>query len=278
MADRKIAVITGASAGIGKETAIELARRGFLVVILVRNSEKSRAAFEEIKSRSGTDKVDMHFADLADLKSIVTACDGIRQKYPRVDVLINNAGVFKRKQERSVDGFEMSIAVNYIATFAVTMLLLPVLEKGSRVINLSSEIYKRGEVILENRLSPPKFNGDKAYANSKLLVVLFTVELSRRLAGKGITVNAVHPGVVGTDVFREYPRWFAKMLNLFITKPEKGAIPSIYLATREEVSSITGEYFSKTEREPIAPDFLSKANGLWDRTVELLGDVIPSSI
>ena len=167
----------------------------------------------------------------------------------------------------------MTLAVNYFATYALTLLMLPLLKKSkqARIINLTSELYKRGKVNLESGFDMDKFDGNKAYANSKLLVVYFTTELSKRLASENITVNCVHPGVVGTDVFREYPKWFAKILNLMISKPADGAKPSIYLASSEEVENTSGKYFYKTrqkEVDKIASDS-ELSETIWVKTEEL---------
>lgn len=272
--DKRICLITGCNSGIGKVTAIELAKKGFEIIMLVRDSEKSRMAYEEIKSASGG-KIILKYVDLASLDSIKKISEEIKSEYERIDVLINNAGLFKRKFEKSVDSFEMTIAVNYFATFALSILMIPLLKKSkqSRIINLTSELYKRGMVNLDNDFALEKFDGNKAYANSKLLVVYFTKELSKRLASENITVNCVHPGVVGTDVFREYPKWFAKILNLMISKPTDGAKPSIYLASSEDLGSTTGKYFNKSK--PKETDSVVNDSGLsqkiWAKTEELTG-------
>jgi len=270
--DNKICLITGCNSGIGKITAIELAKKGFEIIMLVRDSEKSRIAFEEIKSVSGG-KIILKYVDLASLDSIKKISEEIKSAYERIDVLINNAGLFKRKFEKSVDSFEMTLAVNYFATFALSILMTPLLKKSkqARIINLTSELYKRGMVNLNNNFAIEKFDGNKAYANSKLLVVYFTKELSKRLASENITVNCVHPGVVGTEVFREYPKWFAKILNLMISKPTDGAKPSIYLASSEDLGSTTGKYFYKNKIK--VTDTVANDSGLsqkiWVKTEKL---------
>ncbi|MEE4287671.1 MAG: SDR family oxidoreductase [Mariniphaga sp.] len=272
--ENKICLITGCNSGIGKVTAIELAKKGFEIIMLVRDSEKSRMAYEEIKSASGG-KVTLKYVDLASLDSIKKISEEITSQYERIDVLINNAGIFKRKFGKSADSFEMTLAVNYFATFALSILMIPLLEKSkqARIINLTSELYKRGKVNLDNDFAIEKFNGNKAYPNSKLLVVYFTRELSKRLASKNITVNCVHPGVVGTDVFREYPKWFAKFLNLVISKPAEGAKPTIFLASSEDLINTTGKYFCKSKPKEIDKiandsDLMEK---IWVKTEELTG-------
>jgi NAD(P)-dependent dehydrogenase (short-subunit alcohol dehydrogenase family) len=270
----KICVITGCNTGIGKATAIALAAQGFEIVMLVRESEKSRLAFEEIKAASKSAKAHLYFVELSSLSSISETAERLMADFTQIDVLINNAGVYKRREEKSADGFEMTFAVNYLATFSLTNALLPLLRKSSsaRVINLSSELYKRGKVNPDQLIKTGKFNGDQAYADAKLLVIYFTMELAARLKTDIITVNAVHPGVVGTDVFRDYPGWFAGLLKLFISKPETGAKPSVYLASSATVSGITGKYFKKTKMVDL-PDIENDKELLktvWDNTYELI--------
>lgn len=271
----KLCVITGCNSGIGKVTAIELAKKGYIIVMLVRDSQKSRKAFREIKQESGSDNIILKYVDMASLRSIKWVSDEINSEFKSIDILINNAGIYKRKYEKTEDGYEMTVAVNYIASFVLTNHLLPLLRmtKNTRIINVTSELYKKGNIYLESRFSPKKFKGDKAYADSKLLIVYFTKELAKHLEEVGITVNCVHPGVVGTDVFREYPGWFAKLLNRFISSPEEGAKPSIYLASSEEVSGTTGKYFYKTkikEIDNVANDS-ALSEKIWQKTEELTG-------
>ena len=272
--DNKICLITGCNSGIGKVTAIELAKKGYEIIMLVRDSEKSRMAYQEIKNDSGG-KITLNYADLASLDSIKRVSEEIKRQYERIDILINNAGLFKRKFENSEDLFEMTLAVNYYATFALSILMIPLLEKSkqARIINLTSELYKRGKVNFDNDFAIEKFDGNKAYANSKLLVIYFTRELSKRLDSKNITVNCVHPGVVGTDVFREYPKWFAQFMNVLISKPTEGAKPSIYLASSEELENVTGKYFYKTKQkdtDKLAND-LELSEKIWIKTEKLTG-------
>lgn len=266
-------VITGSNSGIGKATAIELAKLDFEIIMLVRDSDKSRMAYDEIRKASNG-RVVLKYIDLSSIESIKKVSNELKSQYKKIDILINNAGLIKRNFQKTEDDFEMTIAVNYIATFLLTLELLPLLKHGnnSRIINVTSELYKNGQVHLENNFSELKFNGNKAYANSKLLVVYFTKELSRRLLKENITVNCVHPGVVGTDAFREYPRLITKLLNVFISKPSEGAKPLVYLATSNEVAGVTGEYFYKTNIKKTAnianDDALSRK--IYDTTEELL--------
>ncbi len=264
----KICVITGCNTGIGKAAAFQLAKMNYNIIMLVRDSEKSRAAFEEIKAASEGGMVDMIFVDLSSQISVKKAAQNISNKYSVIDILINNAGLLKRKGELSVDGIEMTYAVNLIAPFLLTNLLLPLIEKSyaGRIINLTSELYKKGRIEVEDISSLEKFDGSKAYANSKLMVVMNTMYLSKKLLDKNVSVNCVHPGVVATDVMRDYPRWIAKLLNLFISKPENGAKPTVFLASSVEVSKTTGKYFSKLIETPITNKAINgdAVNQVWD--------------
>ena len=271
----KICVITGASAGIGKATAIGLAKKGYTMILLVRDSDKSRAAYEEIKAESGSDAIQMHYVELSSMASIREVAGEITKKYAQIDILINNAGVLKRNAELSTDGIEMTYAVNLMAPFLLTRLLLPMVEKSpaGRIINLTSELYKKGKIDFQQVASLEKFDGSKAYADSKLMVVTNTLALAKKLAATKVTVNCVHPGVVGTDVMRDYPRWIAKSLNLFISKPEEGAAPTIFLATSPEVAETTGQYYSKMTQTPVNEIAANRdtANQVWEFCEKITG-------
>jgi NAD(P)-dependent dehydrogenase (short-subunit alcohol dehydrogenase family) len=250
---KKTCLITGCSTGIGKATAIELAKMNYYIIMLVRDSEKSRKAFEEIKSASMSNAVKIFYVDLSSQDSIRKVVKEIEKEYSQIDVLINNAGVSKRKYEISPDGYEMTLAINYLGPFLLTNLLIKLIAKSpeGRIINLTSELYKKGKVKLDNLLEKGKFNGQKSYANSKLLLVYFTQILAQRAKQYGIMVNCVHPGMVATEFIREYPNWLGKIINLFLAKPKDGASPVIYLATSLEIDGITGKYFYKTEEKAI---------------------------
>jgi len=271
----KIALITGASAGIGKQTAMELGKKGYIVIQVVRDCEKSTIAFEEIKAASGRDDMVMVGCDLSSRESILKAVDTIREKVDHIDVLINNAGVMKRKMEETVDGHEMTFAVNYLAPFLLTTSLLDLVKKSDegRIINVSSAMYVRGAADAPIPPVYTKFNGGKAYSDSKRLLVQFSVELARRTRDDGIMVYSLHPGVVGTDVFREYPKAIGNLLNLFISKPEVGAEPSIYLATGENIEGASGSYFYKKQRKEhdAADSDEARLKQVWDDTMTLLG-------
>ena len=272
---KKVCVITGSSAGIGKATAIKMAELGYEVIMLVRDCDKSRLALAEIKQKSGSDNVRLHYVDLASQRSIRDVVERIKNDLDRINVLVNNAGVFRRRFQKSPDGFEMTLAVNYLAPFLLTTLLLPLLEAtpNSRVVNVTSELYKKGVADLDTQADGSRFNGNRAYANSKMLLVMFTRGLAKRLEESGTTANCVHPGVVATDVFREYPRWFNRLLNRFIPKPEDAAVHVVRLASSRALDGVTGKYFSKSEEKPISPNAESQKGlrHVWERSEVLTG-------
>lgn len=246
----KNCVITGSSAGIGKATAIEMAKLNYSVIMLVKDSEKSRRALEDIKLESNSDDIKIYYVNLSSQKSIRNVVKEIKREYSKIDVLINNAGVVKRKHEITDEGIEMTMAVNYFATFLLTNLLIGLIEKSpqGRIINLTSALYKNGRINL-NKSSDVKFNGSDAYAESKKLVVYFTQILSRKI--KKVTVNCLHPGVIATDSFREYPRIISKSINFFLPKPKSGAKPVVNLATSLELQGTTGRYYYKFDEKEI---------------------------
>ena len=271
----KTCLITGSNSGIGKATAIEMAQRGYNILMLCRDSEKSRNAQAEIEKVSNEIMVDLVYVDFSSLKSIENAASEITQKYSSIDVLINNAGVVKRKLTTSEDGLEMNLAVNFLAPFYLTNLLLPLLKQSdsARIINVTSELYKSGKIDMENDYSKTKYQGNNVYANAKLWVVLFTYQLAEMLEEEKITVNAVHPGVIQTDAFRDYPTWYNKMLGLFLSKPEAGAKPLVYLATSDEVKDLSGKYFSKSKLSETAKNTQDRKQwkAVWNRASELTG-------
>ncbi|MBN2716896.1 MAG: SDR family NAD(P)-dependent oxidoreductase [Deltaproteobacteria bacterium] len=275
MMREKICVVTGCSDGIGKETAVQMASQGYRVAMLVRDSDKSRTAQKEIIERSGNYSIDLYYVDLSSQKSVRDVAKLLSERLPAINVLINNAGVVKRKKDISEDGIEMTYAVNYLAPVLLTLLLLPVLEKSdsARIINLSSELYQRGKIDVENLVTQQKFNGDMAYANSKLLLNHFTVSLAQKLPPKHISVNSIHPGVLGTNAFREYPWWLTAFFNLFLAKPAEGARRVVNLATAPEFAGVSGAYFSKSEIQgELKSAFNSKQSSpIWDKTLDILG-------
>src|SRR5215207_6225037 len=198
----KIILITGATNGIGKAAALELAKQGNTVVIVGRNPAKTQATVEEIKQQSGNSAVEGLIADLSSLADVRRLADEFRQRHSRLDVLINNAGALFAERELTVDGYEMTFAVNHLAYFLLTNLLLDLLKASApaRIVNVASDAHKGMKINFDDLQLEKNYGGmmGPAYGQSKLANILFTYELARRLAGTGVTVNALHPGLVRT--------------------------------------------------------------------------------
>jgi NAD(P)-dependent dehydrogenase (short-subunit alcohol dehydrogenase family) len=246
----KVCLVTGANSGIGKQTALGLARMGATVVMVCRDKQRGEEARAEIKNGSGNDSLDLLLADLSSQAQIRKLAKEFKDRYQRLDVLINNAGIGLAERAKSADGIEMFFAVNHIAPFLLTHLLLERLKASvpSRIVNVSSFMHAWVKGLnLDELPSREKFLGVPAYAHSKLALLMFSYELARRLAGTGVTVNALNPGFVKTNVGHQVRgalrivRWL--IFNLLgAIPPEEGARTSIYLASSLEVEGVTGKY------------------------------------
>ena len=272
----KICMITGANSGIGKATAIGLAKMNATVVIICRNKERGEPALKEIIEKTGNNKVDLFLCNLSSLESIRNLTTEFKNKYQNLHVLINNAGVMLSKRVSSVDGFEVNFAVNHLAPFLLTNLLLDILKKSapSRIINVASAAHKYGTVDFEDLQGEHKkhrFMG--LYGDSKLALMLTSYEFSRRLEGTGVTLNTVHPGVVNTNLGVDRSKPKKGIVRRFFKKPEKGAETSIYLASSPEVEGITGKYFINKQEQKSSEDTYNEtfAKKLWDISIEMVG-------
>ena len=270
----KLCMITGANSGIGKATAIGLAGLGARVVMVCRNKEKGEAALDEVIAKSGNESVELMLAELSSKKAIRRLADDYRKKHKELHVLINNAGALNSKRVETMDGLEMTFAVNHLAYFLLTNLLLDVLKLSApaRVINVSSNVHHQGVINFDDLQAKFRYNGTAAYNQSKLANVLFTYELARRLIGTGVTANCLHPGVVRTNFGMEATGFTAFMIRLmhpFFLSQEKGAEPLIYLASTPE--TFNGKYFSrkKEERSSEASYDEQDAKRLWEVSAEL---------
>ena len=271
----KTIVVTGSNSGIGKEATLNLAKSGHRVLMLCRESEKSKQAQEEIIAQTGNENIFLIPVDLSDPHSIQAAVGKIKAQYPVINVLVNNAGLYKVKRAETKNGIEMTFAVNFLAPFMLSQMLLENLEfsGGGRIINVVSELYKSGTINFENLMLKTGYKAGDAYANSKLATILYTVELAKQTRDKGITVNALHPGVLATNAFRDYPKFVVKLMNLFLEKPQKGGERIAHLATSDEVKETSGKYFYIMEEREIdisghASDTPEK---LWRVAQELTG-------
>jgi NAD(P)-dependent dehydrogenase (short-subunit alcohol dehydrogenase family) len=279
--NERVCLVTGANSGVGKEIALGLASQGARVLMVCRDAVKGQAALEEIKAKSGSQKIDLLLADLSSQASLRSLAEQIHERYPALHVLINNAGVVLREQQYSVDKIEMTLATNYLGPFLLTMLLLDLLKTSapSRIVNVSSAIHQWARLDLSDlQFRQRRYQWVKAYSQSKLLMNLATFELARRLHGTGVTVNCLHPGAVKTQLgssnANNLPlKLLDKCIKCFFITPEAGAKTPLYLATAREVENITGKYFVKCETNfskasAYKPEEVKK---IWDESERLLG-------
>ena len=244
-----ICIVTGANSGIGKETALGLAQMGARVVMVSRNVERGKAALEEVRRESGSSQVDLLIADMSSQASVRALAEQIQRKYPRLDVLVNNAGGAALAVALSADGIEMTLATNHLGPALLTLLLLDLLKASapSRIINVSSTEAQRPPRLDMNDLQfeRRKYGGIAAYRQSKLLMNTFTFELARRLAGTGVTANCLHPGMVATNIWSAtlIGKLIVAVVKPFMLNSKQGAAVSLYLATSPEVAQVSGEYF-----------------------------------
>ena len=263
----KIVLITGATSGIGKETAIGLAKLGATIVFTARDTTKGEKTKKELIKASKNKNIHMLKCDLASFESIKKCCKEFKSKFDKLHVLINNAGVWDFKRRESKDGIENIFATNYLAPFLMTNLLLDLLKKTSpsRIINVTSGMHY-GTINFDDIEFKEKFSGAKAYRQSKLGLILFTRILAKKLKGTGVTVNTAHPGMNKTDLGRD-AGGFSKMIFKMMGKdPSIVAETSIYLASSPELENITGEYWAKKEIKKSSKESydMDLAEKLWD--------------
>jgi retinol dehydrogenase-14 len=274
--DGKVVLITGGTSGIGKAAATALAGMGAEVVVTGRNRQKGDDAVEEIRRESGNDKVSLLLADLAVQAEIRRLAREFEASHDRLDVLVNNAGAFKTRRTETPDGIEMTLAVNHLAPFLLTNLLLDLLKESapSRIINVSSDAQRLGKIDLDDLQSERRYRAFPVYGKSKLANIMFTYELAERLHDTGVTANCMHPGSVNTD-FGKGERGVSMLLfrafKPFMRSPEKGADTLVYLAASPDVEGMTGRYFIDREvtnsSEESYDETLRKK--LWEASEEL---------
>jgi NAD(P)-dependent dehydrogenase (short-subunit alcohol dehydrogenase family) len=275
----KLCVITGSNSGIGKETTLGLARKKAKLVMVVRNPERGNKGREEIVSKSENKSIDLMICDLSSMQSIRRFIQEFKAKYDRLDVLINNAGAVFYKRQMTVDGFERTMAVDYLGPFLLTHELLSILKSSapSRIINLSSGNYRTGKIDFDDLQNAKNYRGMRAYANAKLMVLMFTYELARRLEGTGVSANCVLPGFVRTNLGRNSrSRLQALLFGMmwpFQISAQEAARAIVYLASSEEVEGVTGKCFAKMKQVDTsdASRDLETQKILWDMTERLLG-------
>ena len=275
----EICVVTGATNGIGRATAIGLAKLGAKVVIVARNQSKAAEVVAEISKIPGAPKPEIVLADLTEMRQVCRACDEIRTRFDHVDVLINNAAAMFDTYHESSEGIEDAYAVNHLAVFLLTLSLHPSLKKAPhpRVVIVSSNVHEKAIYIRDYMsLVKPKYDWSKIYAQTKLRTMIFTRALSERWKNDGITVNSLHPGVVDTGLMggwdNQLMKSLFKVVQLFFLSPEKGALTSIFLASDPSVAMVTGKYFDTCKSHPYNPiaDDVQIQKQLWDESMTFL--------
>lgn len=273
----KTVIITGASSGIGLEAALGLAKLGAKVVMIARHKQRGEDAVEYVKTNSNSKSVDLIIAELSSLTNVRKLAADIRNKYKRIDVLLNNAGGVFGKRALTADGFEWTFGVNHLAPFLLTNLLLPILKKSgnSRVVTVASVAHMMGHINFDDLMGGKKYSDMSAYAQSKLANVLFASELARRLKGTKVTSNSVHPGVVHTKFAHSggiLSAFLYKVFGFMMETPAQGARTSIYAASSPEMEGVTGKYLAacKITKPSAEAQDEAVAGKLWDISAKLV--------
>lgn len=273
----KVCLVTGATTGIGKEIALGLAHRGATVAIVGRDPNKCEAAVSELRTRTGNQSIEVLLADLSSQAEVRRLAAEVTKRYPQLHVLMNNAGAIFTRRYQTVDGLEMTFALNHLAPFLLTNLLLDTLKASgpARIITTSSAAHFGARIHFDDLQSERHYTAFGAYGQSKLANILFTRELAIRLTGTGLTANCFHPGVVASNFGRSNGGIAGRMFALgqpFFISPEKGAETGIYLAASPTVASISGQYFARKQvaRTSAAANDGAVARRLWDVSAMLV--------
>ncbi|XP_043066675.1 retinol dehydrogenase 12 isoform X1 [Drosophila bipectinata] len=283
----KVAIVTGGNTGLGKETAMELARRGATVYIACRNKEKGEKAQLDIIKATGNSNVFSRVCDLSSMESIREFVEGFKKEQNKLHILINNAGVFWEPRRVTKEGFETHLGVNHIGHFLLTHLLLDVLKRSapSRIVVVASKAHERGQIHVEDINSEEFYDEGIAYCQSKLANILFARELAKQLEGSGVTVNSLNPGIADTEIARNmifFQTKFAQyvvetllrpLLWSMMKTPKNGAQTTLYVALDPELEHISGQYFSDCKLAPVSPAALDDqmAKWLWAKTEKWAG-------
>ena len=274
----KTVLVTGATAGIGRATAMGLATMGANVAITGRDRARTEGAAREIRAADGR-QVDLFVADLSSQSEVRRLADEMLQTYPRIDVLVNNVGGYWNTRHVTPDGFEHTFALNHLAPFLLTNLLLDRLKQSApaRVVTVASNAHATGQIDFDDLQGERSYSGSRAYNQSKLANILFTYELARRLQASAVTANALHPGVVNTSFGAEDPRGIQRLIipfaRPFMKTPAQGAATSIHLASAPDLEQVTGRYFanSKPKRSSKRSYDEGLAARLWQASADLVG-------
>ncbi len=274
----KIIMVTGANSGIGKEAALQLAERGARVVMVCRNRERGEPALAEIKAQTGNDTVELMTADFESQRQIRELADTYQRTHDRLDVLVNNAGLYLSKRHETEDGIEATWAVNHLAPFLLTNLLLEVIKASApaRIVMVASDAHRAGTLDFDDLEMKEKYRWIAAYAQSKLANVVFTYELARRLAGTGVTATCMHPGTVATGFWNRNKSVLDALLRLFkpvYMNPKKSAEAVVHLAVAPDVEGVTGKYFDRMNEAHSSADAHDEeiAARLWQVSAERVG-------
>jgi len=286
---QKTALVTGATNGIGKVTALELARRGYRVLLTSRDAAKGQQVLAEIQTETGNDALELYVGDLSSMTDVRRIALEVRARHPTLDVLINNAGGLFDERQETVDGFEYTFAFNHLSYFLLTNLLLPSLksaaeERGAaRILSVSSSANNSGKIRWDDLHYQSSYSAWSAYNQSKLMNVLFSNALSRRLTGTDVTSNSLHPGLISSG-FGSTATGLSKVL-LTVLKPfmlttQQGAQNSLYVATSPQVQGVSGQYFVK--QKPGKPNTLATDQDaqerLWKLSEELAAPWLSRSV
>lgn len=280
--NNKIVLVTGGNSGIGFTTVTQLAKLGATVILVARDAKKGQAAVTQAKLDSGSQNIVLMLADLALQSDVRKLALEVKGRYEKLDVLVNNAAIIPPERLVTAEGMEMQLAVNHLAPFLLTNLLLEPLQKAEqgRVVTVSSMAHRSGKIDFndiqqleyDQKAAPAK--GWQAYCNTKLMNILFSSELARQLAGTRVTSNALHPGVIGSNLWRTMPSFLQWMTRMLMVKPERGSRTSVYLSSSPEVSKVTGKYFldncNQAEPTQTARD-TDLQKKLWEVSAKLVG-------
>lgn len=279
---QKTILITGATSGIGKATALALAEKGHKLILVCRNREKMDTFIKQLNSQYRSISAVGFILDFSSLESVRECAAELSNSVSTIDVLINNAGTFNLQRHETADGFEHTFGVNHLGPFLFTELILPLLEKGneSRIINVGSDAHKFAKLDFDDLFfEKKKYSGFKAYGASRLATVFFTQELAEQLRDKSMTVNCVHPGHVSTNIwnFADNPTFIqklaAKIQNSTAISPDEGAQTVVYLAVSNEIKNKSGAYFADKKEKKPSPQCKNKEvqRKLWNKSCELTG-------
>ena len=269
----KLAVITGADGGMGKEITRAVAGAGYHVIMLCYTLFKGEERKNQMILETGNKEIEVRQVDLSSMASVINVADGLLGRGKHIDLLMNNAGTMSTHLMQTEDGLERTVAVNYVAPFLLTMKLLPLMGKGSRIVNMVSCTYSVGHITPDffSRGKPGSFWRIPIYSNTKLALWLFTRELSERVKDSGITVNAADPGIVSTNIITMH-KWFDPLTDIFfrpfIRKPKKGASTAVGLLLDEKEAGVTGQLYVNNHRKNLSDKYTNhvQKEQLWEVT------------